>query len=187
MIFDNIWYTPRWGFGYYSEYPGTTQSTRARVTTTGWIFTINNNVAFSWRSRKQSVLADSTGAAELIAATDASKQNIWLRRLFHDFGFTQHSPTSLFEDNESCIKLSRNYCSHHKVKHLDLRVMLVREHHNRSLTELVPVRTFDPLADPFTKTVSGPETTRFRNWMLRGELPTDLDLRMATTLSATPG
>ena len=88
--------------------------------------------------------------------------------------------------NESCIKLSRNYCSHHKVKHLDLRVMLVREHHNRSLTELVPVRTFDQLADPFTKTVSGPETTRFRNWMLRGELPTDLDLRMATTLSATP-
>ena len=47
--------------------------------------------------------------------------------------------------------------------------------------------TFDQLADPFTKTVSGPETTRFRNWMLRGELPTDLDLRMATTLSATPG
>ena len=133
------------------------------------------------------MLADSTGAAELIAATDASKQNIWIRRLFHDFGFTQNKPTELFEDNGSCIKLSRNYCSHHKVKHLDLRVRLVREHHNRSLTELVPVRTFDQLADPFTKTVSGPETKRFRDWMLRGELPPDLDPRMASALSTAPG
>ena len=121
------------------------------------------------------------------AASDASKHSVWLRRLFADLGYPQHGPPQIFGDNEGCKKLSRNYCSHHKVKHLDLRVMLVREHHNRSLTELVPVRTFDQLADPFTKTISGPETTRFRNWMLRGELPTDLDPRMATTLSAGPG
>ena len=66
-------------------------------------------------------------------------------------------------------------------------MLLVREHHNRSLTELVPVRTFDQLADPFTKTVSGPETKRFRDWMLRGELPPDLDPRMASVLSTAPG
>ena len=65
--------------------------------------------------------------------------------------------------------------------------MLVREHHNRNLTELVPVRAFGQLAGPFTKTVSGPETTRFRNWMLRGELPADLDLRMASKLPIAPG
>ena len=46
--------------------------------TTGWIFTVND-VAFSWRSRRQSLLADSAASSEIIAATDASKQNVWPR------------------------------------------------------------------------------------------------------------
>ena len=59
-----------------------------------------------------------------MAATDASKQNVWLRRLFTDLGYAQGQPTTVFEDNESCLKLSRNYCAHGRVKHLDLREML---------------------------------------------------------------
>ena len=75
--------------------------------TTGWVFTINN-VAFSWRSRKQTLLADSTAAAELMAATDASKHHsVWLRRLFSDLGFPQSGPSIIYEDNEGCKKLSR--------------------------------------------------------------------------------
>ena len=80
--------------------------------------------------RRQPLLADSTTSAELMAATDASKQNVWLRRMFADLGFPQKAPTTIFEDNESCKKLSRNYCAHDRVKHLDVREMLVREHHN---------------------------------------------------------
>ena len=102
--------------------------------TTGWIFTVND-VAISWRSRRQPLLADSTTASEIMAATDASKQNVWLRRLFNDLGYVQGQPTTIFEDNESCLKLSRNYCAHDRVKHLDLREMLVREHHQRGLTD----------------------------------------------------
>ena len=141
--------------------------------TTGWIFTIND-VAFSWRSRKQSLLADSTSASELMAATDASKHSVWLRRLFADLGFPQHGPTEIYEDNESCLKLSRNYCGHDRVKHLDLRDMLVREHHKRNLTELISIPTAFQLADPLTKVLAGPPTKQFRAWALRGELPSDL-------------
>ena len=141
--------------------------------TTGWIFTIND-VAFSWRSRKQTLLADSTCAAELMAATDASKHSIWLRRLFADLGFPQHQPTTIFEDNEGCKKLSRNYCGHDRCKHLDLRDMLVREHHQRGLTELVSIPTDFQLADPLTKVLAGPAVTKFRSCALRGVLPSDL-------------
>ena len=140
---------------------------------TGWIFTING-VAFSWRSRKQTLLADSTCAAELMAASDASKHSVWLRRLFADLGFPQHEPTQIFEDNEGCKKLSRNYCGHDRCKHLDLRDMLVREHHQRGLTELVSIPTDFQLADPLTKVLAGPAVTKFRDWALRGVLPSDL-------------
>ena len=68
--------------------------------TTGWIFTIND-VAFSWRSRKQTLLADSTSASELMAATDASKHSVWLRRLFADLGFPQHGPTFVLRGCDS--------------------------------------------------------------------------------------
>ena len=109
-----------------------------------------------------------------MASTGASKHSVWLRRLFADLGFPQHGPTFLYEDNESCIKLSRNYCGHDRVKHMDLRDMLVREHHRRGLTELVSIPTDFQLADPLTKVLAGPQTRLFRAWALRGELPPDL-------------
>ena len=49
--------------------------------------------------------------------------------------------------------------------------MLVREHHRRDLTELVPVPTTAQLADPLTKTLPGPAVRDFRDWALRGRLP----------------
>ena len=106
-----------------------------------------------------------------MAATDASKHNVWLRRLFADLGFPQHGPTFLYEENESCIKLSRNYCGHDRVKHMDLRDMLVREHHLRKPTELVSIPTAFQLADPLTKVLAGPATRAFRDWSLRGAVP----------------
>ena len=72
------------------------------------------------------------------------------------------------------MKLSLNYCGHDRVKHLDLRDMLVREHHKRNLTELISIPTAFQLADPLTKVLPGPPTQQFRAWALRGELPSDL-------------
>ena len=56
---------------------------------------------------------------------------------------------------------------------VDLRDMLVREHHQRALTELASVSTDLQLADPLTKVLAGPKTRQFRSWALRGELPAD--------------
>ena len=83
----------------------------------------------------------------------------------------QDLPTTIFEDNEACKKLSRNDCGHDRVKHLDLRDMLVREHHRRGLTELVSIPTVFQLADPLTKVLAGPATATFRDWALRGRVP----------------
>ena len=61
-----------------------------------------------------------------------------------------------------------------RAKHMDLRDMLVREHHRRGLTELISIPTDFQLADPLTKVLAGPQTRLFRAWALRGELPPDL-------------
>ena len=54
--------------------------------------------------------------------------SVWLRRLFADLGYAQTKPTMKFEDNEACEKLIKNYCGHDRIKHLDIRSSMVREH-----------------------------------------------------------
>ena len=49
-----------------------------------------------------------------------------------------------------------------RCKHLDLRDMLVREHHQRGLTEPVSIPTDFQLADPLTKVLAEPAVTKFR-------------------------
>lgn len=137
--------------------------------TMGWGFSVND-VFISWRSRKGPVLTDSSGASEFLAAADASKQAIWLRRLFADFGHPQKFPTVLREDNESCEKLVRNYCGHDRIKHLDIRASVIREHHARQLIEMQRTPGPDQVADNLTKVNGGPQTTRWRKWMLHGDV-----------------
>jgi hypothetical protein len=145
---------------------------RDMKSTTGWVAT-QNNTAVAWRSRKQSVMADSTSASEFIAAADASKQVIWMRRMYADFGHPIADPTPVFEDNESCQKLVENYCGHDRIKHLHIRASVVREHHAHGMIDMRRVSDNDQLADVYTKCKPGPQTTRFRNWMMQGQVPAD--------------
>ena len=140
--------------------------------TTGYIAT-QNNVSVAHRSRRQAILADSSSAAEFIAAAECAKFVVWFRRLYADFGFPQMEPTVCFEDNTSCSKLVENYCGHDRVKHLDIRVAVVRELHEKGAFVMQNIPDKDQLADVFTKVKPGPQTTRMRNWMLHGEVPDD--------------
>jgi len=80
----------------------------------------------------------------------------------------------MYEDNKSCIDLVKNCCGHDRVKHMDVRVSLVRERHHKALVAvIIPVPTADQLADGFTKPMVGPRTARMHAWMLRDEVPSD--------------
>ena len=93
--------------------------------------------------------------------------------IYADFGFPQTEPTVCFDDNTSCSKLVENYCGHDRVKHLDIRVAVVRELHEKGAFVMQNIPDKDQLADVFTKVKPGPQTTRMRNWMLHGEVPDD--------------
>ena len=53
--------------------------------TSGYVFTLGGG-AVSWRSVKQSSIADSTMEAEYIAASEAAKEAVWLKNLLLDLG-----------------------------------------------------------------------------------------------------
>ncbi|GJV94795.1 retrovirus-related pol polyprotein from transposon TNT 1-94 [Tanacetum coccineum] len=53
--------------------------------TSGYIFSLGSGV-FSWCSKKQQMVAQSSAEAEYVAAALATSQAIWLRRIFEDIG-----------------------------------------------------------------------------------------------------
>ena len=51
----------------------------------GYIFTLNGG-AICWKSSKQHTVADSVCEAEYIAASDAAKEAVWLRKFINELG-----------------------------------------------------------------------------------------------------
>jgi hypothetical protein len=60
------------------------------------------------KSKKQTVTADSSTIAELIAAFLASKEIAWARSMLTELGYQQDHPTILHEDNQSTIQMINN-------------------------------------------------------------------------------
>jgi len=56
-------------------------------------------------SRTQSICAQSSTEAKLIAANAAAKVTKYLRFILHELGYTQREPTPIYEDNDSAIKI----------------------------------------------------------------------------------
>lgn len=85
-----------------------------------------------------------------MAASNATKEAIWLRVLLEDMGYTQATATVLRGDNLGCIILSRNPSAGTRVKHIDIRHHFIRERIAASEIDLQYRSTKDMVADIFT-------------------------------------
>ena len=80
------------------------------------MFTLTGG-AVSWVSKLQSVVATSTTEAEYVAATQASKEAVWLKMIMEELGHGQES-IHLFCDSQSALHLARNPAFHSRSKHI---------------------------------------------------------------------
>ncbi|CAL2228255.1 unnamed protein product [Prunus armeniaca] len=97
-----------------------------RKSTSGHTFLLNSG-AVSWSSKKQQIVTLSSTEAEYVAATASSCQAMWLRKIFEVLGDAQKGPTTIYCDNMSTIKLSRNPVMHGRSKHIDVRFHFLRD------------------------------------------------------------
>jgi hypothetical protein len=121
-----------------------------RKSTSGYLFTLNG-APISWCSKRQPTVALSSTEAEYIAATQATKEAIWLRRIFEELGHPQSGPTRINEDNQGCIQLAKNPVHHQRTKHIDIQVHFIREAIETGEIALEYINTRDQLADILTK------------------------------------
>jgi hypothetical protein len=104
----------------------------------------------SWLSRRQKSIALSTTEAEFMAASEASKEVIWLTRLLTEIGEMTSVPT-LFVDNMSAVKLVKNPVFHKRSKHIEVRYFFIREKVNDGELTVEHVPSESQLADILTK------------------------------------
>ena len=135
-----------------------------RKSTTGFTFFMGNT-AFTWTSKKQAIVTLSSCEAEYVAASSAVCQGIWLRNVLKYLGFQQENPTEVYIDNRSAIALAKNPVYHDRSKHIDTRFHFIREHVKNQEVELVSCRTYDQIADIFTKPLKHDVFTRLKTML----------------------
>ena len=99
-----------------------------RKSTSESVFTLNGG-AVVWRSIKQTCIADSTMEAEYVAACEAAKEAVWLRKFLTDLEVVpnMHLPITLYCDNSGAVANSREPRSHKRGKHIERKYHLIRE------------------------------------------------------------
>ncbi|KAJ7971778.1 Retrovirus-related Pol polyprotein from transposon TNT 1-94 [Quillaja saponaria] len=121
-----------------------------RRSTSGYVFMLGTG-AVSWSSKKQPIVTLSTTEAEFVAATACGCQAIWLRRILEDQHFKQEEATTIYCDNSSAIKLSKNPVLHGQSKHIDVKFHFLRDLTKERVIDLIYCRSEDQVADIFTK------------------------------------
>ena len=94
----------------------------------GYVFCLNGGTA-SWKNSKQSIVADSTTEAKYIAASDAAKGAVWIKKFITDLKVVPSitNPIDVYSDNSGAIAQAKEPRSHQRFKHILRHYHLIRE------------------------------------------------------------
>jgi len=121
-----------------------------RRSTTGYAFFVGGDL-FSWKSKRQPTVAQSTCEAEYMSCGNAAKEAVWLERLLTDLDRKPSGPVPLFNDNTGCVSNCSHVGNHDSMKHVDVLHHAIRELTERKKISVTRVGTKDMKADVFTK------------------------------------
>ncbi|GKC60700.1 hypothetical protein Tco_1088298 [Tanacetum coccineum] len=124
---------------------------------TGYVFILNGGSA-DWKSTKQSIFATSSTNAEYIAAFDASKEAVWIRKFIFGLGVipTTEEPINMYCDNTRAIAIVKDHGVTKGARHFCAKVHYLRETIEMGDAKIEKVDTDDNLADLFTKALAFP-------------------------------
>jgi hypothetical protein len=138
-----------------------------RRSITGYVFMLAGG-AISWKTKKQPTVALSSVEAEYMAATQATKETIWLRTFFNELGISHFlsGPSIIYFDSQGSIALAKRPEYHQRTKHIDVQHHFVREQVNLGTVQFKYISTDIMVADVMTKALA--KTKHFKMIKLMG-------------------
>lgn len=121
-----------------------------RKSNSGYIFQLYGG-AVSWGCRKQTCVSLSSTEAEYVALAETCQEGVWIIRLLNDIKHKNQLPVTIFEDNQSCLKMIQKKKYSHRTKHIDTRYYYVNDLYENGTMFFKYCPTEDMLADLMTK------------------------------------
>ncbi|KRX33673.1 Copia protein, partial [Trichinella sp. T9] len=103
----------------------------------------------------------STTEAEYVALAEASRELLWLCQLLNDFGVQTLDATTLYEDNEGCIRLVESDRFRERTKHINVRFHMVKDLRKKGILEVKYCPSEEMIADNLTKPVCKQQIENF--------------------------
>jgi len=130
-----------------SDYAGDIETSKS---TLGYVFYLASG-PISWKSKLQSIIAQSTTEAEFIAINAASKEAVYLKSLLEELGFYNQKLFPLYTDNNGALLLSKNPRFHERTKHIAVKYYYIRDLIEKGIIDLLFISTKEQKADGLTK------------------------------------
>ncbi|CAL3971709.1 unnamed protein product [Diplocarpon coronariae] len=140
-----------------ADYAGDIGSAKS---TTGFSFYLANCL-FSWKSKLQSIIAQSTTEAEYMAINSAAKEAVYIKQILLELGFYIQNKLPLYTDNNGALLLAKNPQFHERTKHIAVKYHYIRDLISKGEIDLIYINTLSQKADGFTKPLAKPQFVEF--------------------------
>lgn len=120
-----------------------------RKSTSGFVFKYGG-AAFSWSSKRQTIVALSSAESEYIAQFRCIREALWVRKLRVDFGLGV-SAIDICADNQGAISLSQDYKLNASSKHIDTKYHMQRDYQDQGYVAIKYIPSDEMVADGMTK------------------------------------
>jgi hypothetical protein len=131
-----------------------------------FVFYLNGGVV-SWKSSKQDSVANSMMKAEYIAASEAAKEAIWIRKFVSKLVVvpSSSSPMDLYCDNSGAIAQAKAPRAYKRAKHVIQHYHLICKIISRDDVKVYKVHTDHNVVDPLMKPLPQPKHDAHMRYM----------------------
>ncbi|GBN50133.1 hypothetical protein AVEN_103991-1 [Araneus ventricosus] len=111
---------------------------------------MHSNLVIAQFNGCQNCVALSSTKVEYVSAANTAQVVVWLTNLTKDLDLSQSLPVTIYEDNQSCIKLSQSNKHHSRTKHIDVKFHNIWHLRETGMTELEYCQSKQMTADILT-------------------------------------
>jgi hypothetical protein len=133
-----------------SDFAADVETRRSR---TGFLITKDGG-AIAWSSRLQPTVATSTSEAEYMAAGQATREALGIKKIIQDVTGKRIGAVEIYCDNTGAVSLAKGTVGSSRVKHIDVQHHFVKERQLRGDVKIINCSSSDQMADFLTKVVS---------------------------------